>query len=138
MRHQGLAREALSKLDAALASADPASFEECFDPHVVFIGSGAGEEATSRDELLTVARSLAVLAESATFDIDWLTLDATVDDHIALVAGHGVVRASGSLAHLDGTQYRVTGVLIRVADSWRWRVYHGSEPSRMRNAASSI
>ena len=38
------------------------------------------------------------------------------------------VRASGSLERFDGTVYRVTGVLVQRDGTWRWKVYHGSEP----------
>jgi uncharacterized protein (TIGR02246 family) len=128
---EAFVRAALAELDAAFMAATAASFEKCFEPDVVFVGSGAGEEAAGRGALLDVVRRLASVAQSATFEIDWLALRSNVSNDIALVDGHGVVRATGSLAHLDGTRYRMTGVLTRVAGSWRWRVYHGSEPSRM-------
>ena len=43
--------------------------------------------------------------------------------------------ASGEVALLDvpehpAARYRMTGILERVGDGWRWRLFHGSEPNR--------
>ena len=104
------------------------SRRSCFEPDLVFFGSGEGEQAIGYDGLKAMLAKLSPLAEGATFTIKWDSLAGERLGGVGLISGVGHVRASGSLERFDGTVYRVTGVLVRRDGNWRWKVYHGSEP----------
>lgn len=128
-RDDHLAKDAMDALDAVWMSGDVPAILDCFEPDLVFFGSGDGEEAVGHTELAAMLEMLAPPAESGTFRVDWDALTAERLADFALVRGVGRVRSSGFLARFDGTAYRVTGILIRRDGTWRWRVYHGSEPA---------
>lgn len=62
------------------------------------------------------------------FAFEWDSVGWERLGEIALICGIGRVRSSGLLERFDGTQYRLTGVLVRSDGRWRWKVYYGSEP----------
>jgi len=128
-RDSHLAKDAMDALDAVWLSGDVPAILDCFEPELVFFGSGEGEEAVGHTELEAMLEMLAAHAEGGTFRIDWDSLTAERLGDFALVRGVGRVRSSGSMARFDGSAYRVTGILVRRDETWRWRVYHGSEPA---------
>lgn len=105
-----------------------AAILECFEPDLVFVGSGEGEEAVGYDGLKAMLERLAQHAEGGSFTIEWASLAGERLGEVGLVSGVGRVRSSGSLERFDGTAYRLTGVLVCSDGNWRWKVYHGSEP----------
>jgi hypothetical protein len=72
---------------------------------------------------------LAPHAEGSLFAIGWDSLTGERLGDAVLVRGVGRVKSSGTLEKFDGTEYRLTGVLVRRGGRWWWRVYHGSEPA---------
>jgi uncharacterized protein (TIGR02246 family) len=121
-------RDALASLDDAFDGHDLEAMLELCTEDVVFIGSGEGEEAVGRDAIGPMFDALAPRLERLTFSLEWESVDIDVLGEVALVSARG-------LAHLmtpsrnDTIRYRLTGVLVRTADGWRWRIYHGSEPA---------
>lgn len=128
VRDDQFAADAVAALDAVWLSGDASAILECFEPDLVFVGSGEGEQAVGRDGLRAMLETLAPHATGGTFTIEWDSLTGERLGDIGLVWGVGRVRSSGSLTRFDGRPYRLTGVLVRSAGSWRWKVYHGSEP----------
>jgi len=128
-RDDQFAKDVMASLDAVWLGRDSAAILECFEPDVVFFGSGEGEQAVGHDGLKAMLAMLSPLAEGATFTIEWDSLQGERLGNVGLISGIGHVRSSGSLERFDGTAYRVTGVLIQRDGEWRWKVYHGSEPA---------
>lgn len=95
---------------------------------VVFLGSGGGEEAVGRDAIRPMFAALASVVEDPfEWSLTWSSVDVDVLGDVALVLAWGTAKLV--TAHRNDTfSYRLTGVLVRVEDDWRWRVYHGSEP----------
>jgi uncharacterized protein (TIGR02246 family) len=118
---------ALDSLDDALARHDlDAALDLCTED-VVFIGSGAGEEAIGRDAIGPMFKALAPHLEGLEFSLAWDSVDVTVLGDIALLAAWGTAKLL--TAHRNETvRYRFTGVLVRAEGRWLWRIHHGSEP----------
>lgn len=123
-----IARAAWAALDEGL-SGDPDAAARHLEPDVVFLGSGEDEEAVGIEAIGPMLARLTPRAAGGTFDVEWDELDARIEGDLAFVTGFGTTRATGSMAKFDGTRYRLTGVLIRRDGDWRWRSFHGSEPS---------
>lgn len=123
------ARDAMKALDDVWMSGDVTAILACFEPDVVFFGSGDGEQAVGHAGLEAMLRMLSPHADGGTFTIEWESLTGDRLGDIGFVRGVGRVRSSGTLAKFDGTPYRVTGALVRRDGAWRWKVYHGSEPA---------
>jgi uncharacterized protein (TIGR02246 family) len=128
VRDDRLARSAVDALDAAWESGDVEAILDCFDPDLVFFGSGDGEEAVGRDGLRTLLGLLAPRIEGGRFTIEWDSLRADRLGDVAVISGIGRIRSSGTLSRFDRTPYRLTGVIVERDGRWRWKVYHGSEP----------
>lgn len=119
---------ALEALDAAFARRDLQAILDLCAEDVVFIGSGEGEEATGREGVAAMLSSLGPRAEGTEFSLEWESVDAQVFGDLALLVAVG----NGTLVtprRQATTRYRLTGVLVRDGDQWRWRVHHGSEPA---------
>jgi ketosteroid isomerase-like protein len=127
-RDDDFAREAMKALDDVWMSGDVAAILDCFEPDVVFFGSGDGEEAVGHAGLEAMLGALSPHTEGGTFTIQWDSLTGERLDDVGLIRGVGRVHSSGTLQKFDGTPYRVTGVLVHRDGAWRWKVYHGSEP----------
>lgn len=121
-------RDALVQLDAAFAHGDPQAIIDLCTEDVVFIGSGEGEEAVGPDGLTGMFAAMAERAGGATFDLTWETVDAEIVGDVAILTAWG----EGSLVtprRRARMRYRLSGVLIRQAGRWLWRLHHGSEPA---------
>ena len=117
---------AFHELDAAFARHDLDAVVDLCTDDVVFIGSGAGEEAIGRDAIGPVFAALAPHLDGLEFSLEWDSVHADVLGDIALVAAWGSAKLVTS--HRDETlRYRFTGVVVRVSGRWLWRVHHGSE-----------
>ena len=127
-RDRQAVRDALASLDDAFDRHDLAAVLELCTEDVVFIGSGECEEAVGRDAIGPMFDALAARLEGPTFSLEWESIDIDVLGEVALVSARGS-------AHLvthsrnDTIRYRLTGVLVRTAAGWRWRIHHGSEPA---------
>jgi ketosteroid isomerase-like protein len=128
-RDDQFARDVMAALDNVWLGGDPAAILDCFEPDLVFFGSGDGEQAVGHDGLKAMLTQLSPLAEGSTFTIEWDSLAGERLGNVGLISGVGHVRSSGALEKFDGNVYRVTGVLVQRDGAWRWKVYHGSEPA---------
>ncbi len=120
-------RDALAALDEAFDRRDLAGILDLCTEDVVFIGSGAGEEAVGRDKIGPMFDALAPHLEDLEFSVAWESVDVEIHGDVALM--HAVGSATLITARRnDVLRYRMTGVLVRDGGHWRWRVFHGSEP----------
>jgi uncharacterized protein (TIGR02246 family) len=116
--------------DAFGAALDKGEIEEALSwctEDVVFIGSGAGEEAVGRDAIPAMFAELAPHLEGLQFSLAWNSIDIDVLGDVAVVTAWGEAKLV-SPDRNDTLRYRLTGVLVRTADRWLWRIHHGSEP----------
>jgi uncharacterized protein (TIGR02246 family) len=118
---------AFRALDEAFARHDLDAVLDLCTEDVVFVGSGAGEEAVGRDAISPMFAGLALQLDGLEFALEWDSVSVDVRGKIAVVTAWG--RARLVTANRDETlRYRFTGVLVRVKKRWLWRVHHGSEP----------
>jgi ketosteroid isomerase-like protein len=118
---------ALDRLGAALGARDP-GFADLFAPvaDVRLIGSEKGEVAEGRAAIAALADALFRLPVRLGWQ--WRRRDVSVAGDIAWLFAEGDVVIAGA----DGERrrpYRLTGVLQRFGDDWRWRQFHGAEPA---------
>jgi ketosteroid isomerase-like protein len=128
MRDQVL--QALERFEHLVAERDPALLSEfAEEADVRLVGSEASEVATGPAEVEALVRRLFELPVQIRWE--WRRRDVSPVGDVAWLFAQGVAVLSG-----EGTEqrvpYRMTGVLERQGDTWRWRHFHGSEPVRDR------
>lgn len=118
-------RQAVERLGVLLFAKDAAIAEE-FAPDAVLAGSETGERADGRD---AVAKLFAGLMEKPrTVRWAWDSLDVSVAGDLAWIFAEG----NALLGQDDGERafpYRLSGVLRFRDGTWRWQLFHGSEPA---------
>ena len=118
----------LRKFNEGFANCDLEGLIELFgtEPNLMFLGSGAEEQARTHSELRMLLGGL--LADYQSVSLEW---------------GQPIIAASGSVAWLTVTAriylqqgdrtttipYRLTGVFVKQGERWLWMQYHGSEPA---------
>jgi len=124
------AAEALDALSRAFAARDVAAALACFvdDDEVIYSGSEVGEVAAGRAELQVLFAALfqrdVAYSWHAT-DVRWSCRN---DLMLVAACATGHARGRGPGADEDFA-YRLTGVLSRQTDGWRWLHLHGAEPT---------
>jgi hypothetical protein len=118
--------QALERFEAMVAARDPAILSEFADEaDARLVGSEANEVATGPAELETLVRRFFELPVQIGWE--WQSRDVSFVGNIAWIFAQGdaVLRGEGTEQRVP---YRMTGVLERRGDTWRWRHFHGSEP----------
>jgi uncharacterized protein (TIGR02246 family) len=118
---------AFQALDEAFAHHDLDAVLGLCTKDVVFIGSGAGEEAIGRAAIEPMFMELAPRLDGLEFSLEWDSVSVDVLGKVALLTAWGSARLVTPKRD-DTLRYRLTGVLLRVKGRWLWRVHHGSEP----------
>ena len=118
---------AFEALDDAFARHDLDAVLALCTEDVVFIGSGAGEEAIGRDAIAPMFAALAPQLDGLQFSLKWDSVRVDVLGKVALLTAWGRARLV-TPNRAETLRYRLTGVLVRVEGRWLWRVHHGSEP----------
>lgn len=130
-----IAAAAVDALGTAFLSGDPDTvlrhFATTGEP--IYAGSEPDEVAIGRDAL----RSLLAELFSRDERYSWRTTGMTStggDEVVHLVAEadlfvHPCASGSATGAATEQVPYRITGVLEREPDGWRWRLCQGSEPA---------
>jgi ketosteroid isomerase-like protein len=120
--------EALDALSRAFASRDLEAALACFadDADVVYAGSESGEVAAGRDE---IRRLLAGLFErEVSYSWDVTRLLSSSRGQLELVVADAIGHSRG-VGENEDFAYRLSGVLSREEDGWRWLQLHGAEPT---------
>ena len=120
-------REAVRQFDKALERRDLESALALCTNDIVFIGSGQGEQAVGQEALVDMARALAGQAGDVQFTVADSTLDVNVYGDVAVITSFGTAELRSPRGDRSGP-YRLTGILVKDGDSWKWRIHHGSEP----------
>ena len=118
--------QALERFERMVAERDPALLSEFADEaDVRLVGSEVSEVATGPAAVEALVRRLFGLPAQIRWE--WQRRDVSVAGDVAWLFAQGEAVLSG-----EGTEqrvpYRMTGVLERRGDTWRWRHFHGSEP----------
>lgn len=119
---------ALEQLSHAVATRDldttVASFSS--QPDVVLVGSESGYAARGTAELAATFRN--IYARPKTFSWEWHEPVVGLSGSLVwfYVEGDELVDDEASTERLP---YRASGVLRLEDDSWRWVLFHGSEPA---------
>jgi ketosteroid isomerase-like protein len=116
--------DALWRLGRLMYERDPAMADE-FLADAMLVGSEPGEIARGREAI----RALIAGIHSKSYRVTWQweSVDATVEGEIGWFYADGTVVIEDA-AEQRRLAYRLAGVLQRVNDTWRWRLFHGSEP----------
>jgi len=120
--------EALEALSRAFASRDVEAALACFadDDSVLYSGSEVGEVAAGRDEIRSLLAGLFARGSAYSWDVTELWASSRGD--LALVTAEAVGHSHNAEGGEDFA-YRLTGVLSRGADGYRWLEPHGAEPT---------
>ncbi len=131
-----VARVAVDALGAAFLSGDPDAvlrqFATTGDP--VYAGSEPGEVALGTAALRSLLEEL--FSRNERYSWRTTSLRSTGgDDVVHLVAEaelfvHPCATGSAAGPAAEQVPYRITGVLEREPDGWRWRMCQGSEPTQ--------
>ena len=124
MRDQVL--QALERFERLVAERDPALLSEFADEaNVRLVGSEVSEVATGPAEVEALVRRFFGLPVQIRWE--WRSRDVSFVGDVAwlFAQGEAVLRGEGGEQRVP---YRMTGVLERRGDTWRWRHIHGSEP----------
>ena len=117
---------ALDRFEAMVASRDMAILSEFADaPDARLIGSELGEVAAGPEEIGRLVRRFFAMPVRVAWE--WKTRDVSSVGDIAWLYAEGHVVISGDASE-QRSPYRLTGALERTAGTWRWRLFHGSEP----------
>jgi RimJ/RimL family protein N-acetyltransferase len=102
VRDDDLARGAIKALDDVWMTGDAAAILDCFEPDVVFFGSGDGEQAVGHAELEAMLEMLAPHAEGSELAIQWESLSGERVDDAGRRPGE-ILRHAGEVQR-DGIQ----------------------------------
>ena len=116
--------DALGRLGRLMYERDPAIADE-FVADAMLVGSEPGEVAHGREAIRALFAGIHARPHRVTWQ--WDRVDATVESEIGWFFADGavVIEDAGEQRRLA---YRLAGVLQRVDNAWRWRLFHGSEP----------
>lgn len=121
--------ECVRAFDDALDRHDYESAARLCTEDFMFIGSGEGEECEGPAAMGPIMRSL--LAEVSPRIVSW-SLEFPEPYRISTRGDTAIVLRVGvsELVMAESqrtTRYRLTGVLRRTPDGWKWWLFHGSE-----------
>jgi ketosteroid isomerase-like protein len=124
MRDQVL--QALERFERLVAERDPALLSEfAEEADVRLVGSEVSEAATGPAEVEALVRRFFGLPVQIRWE--WQRRDVSFVGDVAWLFAQGEAVLSGEGGE-QRVPYRMTGVLERRGDTWRWRHFHGSEP----------
>jgi ketosteroid isomerase-like protein len=117
----------LDLLNQLLAAKDKGIVNE-FETDALLLGSEENEIAIGRDQLDPFFAKLFALPVKVSWA--WKETRVTSLGDIAWLYADGEVVETAKDGKEVRAPYRLTGVLGRTGGSWKWRLFHGSEPAR--------
>jgi hypothetical protein len=118
--------QALERFESLVAARDPALLSEfAEEADVRLVGSEVSEVATGPAEVEALVDRLFGLPVQIRWE--WQSRDVSFVGDVAWLFAQGEAVLSGEDTE-QRVPYRMTGVLERRSDMWRWRHFHGSEP----------
>ena len=121
-------RKCLLSLNESLATRDPDKVMAVFDSadDIMIIGSETGEVCLGRAKARAFVEELLRRPHLHYFTMDHITIARSGDIAWAFADGkmHRTKKDDPILIH----PFRITAVLVRRADGWKWKVFSGSIP----------
>jgi ketosteroid isomerase-like protein len=123
------AQEVLHALSTAFQTRDPEGLLALFSTTatVTYAGSESGEKATGPAGLRRLLQDLLARPVAYSFDVPDITFGERAGLVWLLADGEGTQTADDGMT--QSFPYRLTGVLAREEDRWRWLLLAGSEPT---------
>jgi ketosteroid isomerase-like protein len=118
-------RNALLRLGQLMFARDPDMANE-FTPDALLVGSEPGEIARGSQEINALFAGIHVRPYRQTWR--WDLIDCTAEGDVGWLFAEGYVVVDDGIEERR-VPYRLSGVLQLSGDRWRWRLFHGSEPS---------
>jgi uncharacterized protein (TIGR02246 family) len=115
----------LHQLATLVFQRDPGVVSE-FTDDALLVGSESGEIAAGREQLQSFFER--IFERPTRFSWEWDNIRASASGELCWLFAEGVVVATTEGGQ-DRAPYRLSGVLLRTADKWRWQQFHGSEPA---------
>lgn len=121
---EALVRRALAAFNAGLAARDGHAAAE-FAEDAIFEGSEPGESVRGSSGIAELLLAIGRSPNHVVFE--WATVEAQGAGGLVWFFADGHVVISGP-ARTVRRPYGLSGVLERLGASYRWRLFHGSEP----------
>jgi ketosteroid isomerase-like protein len=118
---------ALITWNDAAKSRDIKQFMALYDtsPDIMIIGSDSGEVFKGREQIEKWATKL---FRFASFSWDMKRIDIDSNENTAWVFMDGYMVVTNDKGNTRKFPYRFTGILVKVKNSWKWRLFNGSVP----------
>jgi len=102
-------------------------FMDLYDasPDIMIVGSDSGEIYKGREQ---IEKWAAKLLSFASFSWDMKRIDIDANGNTAWVFIDGFMVVTNDKGHTRKFPYRFTGILVKVNDAWKWRLFNGSVP----------
>ena len=123
------ADEAVQSLHDALATRDVDTVLSVFTSDAALFGSGDGEEAVGPEALRAFLTEVCERPGTLTWDVTVAAAALSGDAAWFLAPGRVQIRGASGELRTIAEPYRLSGVLRRVGDRWKWALLNGSEPS---------
>jgi ketosteroid isomerase-like protein len=108
-------------------NSDLVHFMELFDntPDIMLVGSDSGEVFKGRDQIETW---LKMLLAHRSFSWEMSRLDIDHNGNTAWVFMDGSMIVTNDKGNTSKFPYRFTGIMVKIKNSWKWRLFNGSVP----------
>lgn len=118
----------LERFSKLVSTWDPRVLEEfAQEDDILLAGSETGEVVIGGQEVEAFFRRIFARAEYYSWEWDHIETSHTGDVAWFLADGRVILSTGDDQRRLP---YKISGVLERHGQLWRWRQYHGSEPVR--------
>ncbi|RYY94307.1 MAG: SgcJ/EcaC family oxidoreductase, partial [Chitinophagaceae bacterium] len=116
--------------DKALRAGDAAAAASVFDEdeHVLMIGSAPGEKFRGKAAIRAMLNGFV----KSGHEVAWDLANATIDQNgnTAWVFVDGAMRIKEPGGNSTEMPYRLSIVLVRRGNAWKWRFFHGGVPAK--------
>jgi ketosteroid isomerase-like protein len=119
------AEASLHQLATLVFQRDPRVISE-FTDDALLVGSEPDEIAAGRAQLQSFFER--IFERPMRISWEWDTIRASASGELCWLFAEGVFVLTTEGGQ-DRAPYRLSGVLLRIADKWRWQQFHGSEPA---------
>jgi ketosteroid isomerase-like protein len=127
-RAQSEIRKSLGRLNEVLATKDLNVVMSIYDTtdDIVVVGSDSGEVFVGRERVRAFMKIIVSMPFVFSFDMDQVFINNSRDIAWVFVDGKMVhTRSSGKVSKIP---YRITAVMVKRGDEWKWKVFSGSIP----------
>jgi ketosteroid isomerase-like protein len=121
-------RVALNKMNEMLATKDVRSIMTIYDnsDDILVVGSDSGEVFVGRDRVQSFMKMIASMPFVFSFEMNQVLINSSQNVAWVFVDGNMVhTRSNGKVSKVP---YRITAVMVKRDNEWKWKVFSGSIP----------